>query len=99
MWQVTGTPRRRRSGQEGRFRPCILGEVAAALSKAKVVGVMDRSISFGLEAGPLFHELRSYMGAGGDKMSSFVYGLGGLIQFVDHCLDDVHQRFAFRRHK
>jgi pyruvate ferredoxin oxidoreductase alpha subunit len=59
------------------FRPACGVEIATALGRAKAVGVMDRSISFGMEGGPVFHEIRSYMGGGGDKMSSYVYGLGG----------------------
>jgi pyruvate ferredoxin oxidoreductase alpha subunit len=33
-------------------------------------------VSYGLAGGPVFHEVRSYVGAG-DRLISYVYGLGG----------------------
>lgn len=63
------------------FRPFPAKELAEALSHVQVVGVMDRSISFGSmnNAGPLFLELcaatRIY---GGDMpIVDYVFGLGG----------------------
>jgi len=59
------------------YRPFPGPEIIAALRHVPVVGVLDRSISFGLEGGPLFNEIRSF--AYGEKMllSSWIYGLGG----------------------
>ncbi|MBC7224969.1 MAG: pyruvate ferredoxin oxidoreductase [Anaerolineae bacterium] len=63
------------------FRPFPAKELAEALAHVQVVGVMDRSISFGSmnNAGPLFLELcaatRIY---GGDMpIVDYVFGLGG----------------------
>jgi len=62
------------------FRPFVGKVFIDALASAKVVGVMDRSVSFGLEGGPVFHELRS--AAFAEKrfdleFRSAIYGLGG----------------------
>jgi len=59
------------------FRPFPVQQVVESLSKPQVVGVFDRSISFGLEGGPLFHEIRSHMYGAGKPILPFVYGLGG----------------------
>ncbi|HUT32586.1 MAG TPA: pyruvate ferredoxin oxidoreductase [Planctomycetota bacterium] len=60
------------------YRPFPGPQITAAIRNAKAVGVMDRAISYGLNGGPLFHEVRS---AAYGKMSvpfaSYVYGLGG----------------------
>jgi pyruvate ferredoxin oxidoreductase alpha subunit len=58
------------------FRPFPGEEIAAALRRVGAVAVLDRSISYGLPGGPLFHELRSFV-AGGPRVVSYVYGLGG----------------------
>lgn len=59
------------------FRPFPAEEVRKALSGKKVIGVLDRAMSFGMEGGPIFSEIRSVLY--GEKMpvKSFVYGLGG----------------------
>ena len=59
------------------FRPFPVKPLCDALSKVKVVGVFDRSISFGLEGGPLFHEIRSHLYGSDQAILPFVYGLGG----------------------
>ena len=59
------------------FRPFPIKQIRQALSRAKVVGVFDRSISFGIEGGPLFHEVRSSLYGGRQPVVPFVYGLGG----------------------
>lgn len=59
------------------FRPFPGREIVKALSKVRAVGVFDRSISFGLEGGPLFNEVRSFAFGSDFKMASFIYGLGG----------------------
>ena len=58
------------------FRPFPGEEIAAALGHVGTVAVLDRSISYGLAGGPLFHEIRSFMNHG-DRLLSYVYGLGG----------------------
>jgi len=62
------------------FRPFPGKEVLEVLNKAKAVAVMDRAISFGLEGGPLFNEIRSFAYEYANKglmLKSFIYGLGG----------------------
>ena len=54
-------------------------EFAKVLGKAKVVGVMDKSASFGGHGGPLFTEIRSALYGVPDapKIHNWIYGLGG----------------------
>jgi len=61
------------------FRPFPAEALAKALGKAKVVGVMDKSASFGGHGGPLFTEVRSalYGKAKAPKVHNWIYGLGG----------------------
>jgi len=59
------------------YRPFPGSEIAGALRGIGAVAVMDRSISYGLRGGPLFHEIRSFVSAGGPALISCVYGLGG----------------------
>jgi len=60
------------------FRPFPYEAVAKALEGAKVIGVMDRSMSYGANA-PLFGEVKNALFdcAKKPKMQSFVFGLGG----------------------
>lgn len=61
------------------FRPFPAEIIAKALGKAKVVGVMDKSASFGGHGGPLFTEIRSalYGKSKAPKVHNWIYGLGG----------------------
>jgi len=59
------------------FRPFPGAELRAALAKARAIGVLDRAISFGLEGGPVFHEVRSHLYGDARPILPFVYGLGG----------------------
>ena len=61
------------------FRPFPAEVLAKALSHVKVVGVMDKSASFGGCGGPVFTELRSalYGMANAPKIHDWIYGLGG----------------------
>jgi len=60
------------------FRPFPAQEILDAVKGVKVLGIMDRSISFGLEGGPVFNEIRS---AAFDRpellLKGYIYGLGG----------------------
>jgi len=58
------------------FRPFPGEEIADALRHVGAVAVLDRSISYGLPGGPLFHEIRSFA-KGDSRLVSYVYGLGG----------------------
>jgi len=62
------------------FRPFPAAEIASALSGMKVVGVMDKSVSFGGWGGPVFTEIRSalYQSLNGmPPVHNWIYGLGG----------------------
>jgi len=61
------------------FRPFPTEEIINALKNAKVVAVMDRSMSFGGFGGPVFHEVRHvlYDAASHPYVINYVYGLGG----------------------
>jgi len=59
------------------FRPFPYEELREALGKAKAVAVMDRSISFGAQAGPLALEVRSALYGLSLPVRDYIYGLGG----------------------
>lgn len=64
------------------FRPFPAREIAGALSHLKVVGVMDKSASFGGWGGPVFNEVRSALygtgnGTARPPVVNWIYGLGG----------------------
>jgi len=61
------------------FRPFPVEEIVRALGKAKAVAVMDRSMSFGGNGGPVFHEIRHalYDAHTHPYVVNYVYGLGG----------------------
>ncbi|MEM2972050.1 MAG: transketolase C-terminal domain-containing protein [Candidatus Bathyarchaeia archaeon] len=61
------------------FRPFPFEDVAKTLGKVKAVAVMDRSISFGGQGGPVFHEIRHalYDAPSHPYVINYIYGLGG----------------------
>lgn len=60
------------------YRPFPGRRLIAALRGAKAVAVVDRAISYGLDGGPIFHELRSFAhGTLNVPFASYIYGLGG----------------------
>ncbi|HPD16419.1 MAG TPA: pyruvate ferredoxin oxidoreductase [Planctomycetota bacterium] len=60
------------------YRPFPGPQIIQAIRHAKAVGVLDRAISYGLNGGPLFHEVRSAAyGRMTAPFASYVYGLGG----------------------
>ena len=66
------------------FRPFPGPQIIEAIGDAKAVAVMDRAISYGLEGGPLFHEIRSFAYGKLDvPFASYIYGLGGRDIIVD----------------
>ena len=67
------------------FRPFPTEQIREALAGARVIGVMDRSDSFGAQGGPLFTEIRSAMfeAATRPQIFNFIYGLGGRDIFPD----------------
>jgi pyruvate ferredoxin oxidoreductase alpha subunit len=60
------------------FRPLPEDAIKGILSKAKVVGVIEKDVSIGLGKGALASEIRDVMyGASAPKILSFIAGLGG----------------------
>ena len=61
------------------FRPFPWTIIANLLSKVKVVGVMDRALSFNGEGGPLFTDIKAalYTAPAHPQVINYIYGLGG----------------------
>lgn len=61
------------------YRPFPTEAVASALRKARAVGVVDRSVSFGWNSGPVHQDVLAAMAKHGLRMScqSFIGGLAG----------------------
>ncbi len=73
------------------FRPFPVKEVREALSGAKAVAVLDRSVSFGAQGGPVMMEVRSALyGETAPPIKGFIYGLGGRDINPDH----INQAFT-----
>jgi len=70
------------------FRPFPFEQVRRLLMGAQAVGVLDRSLSFGL-GGPLYHEVRSALRSSAQPLLNFAYGLGGR----DLSLEEVRDVF------
>jgi len=60
------------------FRPFPYEEIANVLKNAKVIGVLDRSMSFGANA-PVYSEIKNslYDSERKPKLQSYIFGLGG----------------------
>ncbi|MFP4401120.1 MAG: transketolase C-terminal domain-containing protein, partial [Candidatus Woesearchaeota archaeon] len=61
------------------FRPFPVAHIIDALSGKKIVGVLERSESFGAMGAALFNEIRSSLYESKDrpKLVEYIYGLGG----------------------
>ena len=61
------------------FRPFPAATVAEALGDKKAIGVLDRSLSFGAQGGPVFLEVITSLFTHGfsPKVLNYAYGLGG----------------------
>ncbi|MDD3887973.1 MAG: pyruvate ferredoxin oxidoreductase [Patescibacteria group bacterium] len=72
------------------FRPFPYQEIAKALSKAKKVAVLDRSIAFGANP-PLYSDVMFSLSSQKlqPQVASYIYGLGG----HDTVLDDIRKVF------
>ncbi len=73
------------------FRPFPFEALKKALSGVKVVGVMDRSIAFGAEGGPVWLEARSALYGDSKPILNFIYGLGGRDISIEQ-IGDVFER-------
>jgi pyruvate ferredoxin oxidoreductase alpha subunit len=61
------------------FRPLPVEQIIKALENVKAVAVMDKSMSFGGQGGPVFHEVRHvlYDVPAHPYVLNYIYGLGG----------------------
>jgi pyruvate ferredoxin oxidoreductase alpha subunit len=61
------------------FRPLPVEGIVEALGKVKAVAIMDKSMSFGGNGGPVFHEVRHvlYDLPAHPYVLNYIYGLGG----------------------
>ena len=61
------------------FRPFPSEELTQLLSRFEAVAVLDRAVSFGAAAGPLFTEISSALFASNHRplLVNYIYGLGG----------------------
>jgi len=61
------------------FRPLPVEGIVRALGKVKAVAIMDKSMSFGGNGGPVFHEVRHvlYDSSSHPYVTNYIYGLGG----------------------
>jgi pyruvate ferredoxin oxidoreductase alpha subunit len=79
------------------FRPFPGNEIARALAHVPVVGVMDRSISFGLQGGPVFNEIRSFAYGQKNQFYGYIYGLGGRDINVNEMLHAIRELSEARK--
>jgi pyruvate ferredoxin oxidoreductase alpha subunit/phenylglyoxylate dehydrogenase alpha subunit len=68
------------------YRPFPLAAIRQAISKVKAVGVVDRSVSFGWNAGPVYQDILTAIYSQVEKIPvlSFIGGLSGADITVDH---------------
>ncbi len=61
------------------FRPLPVEDIRSALANVKALAVMDKSLSFGGNGGPVFHEVRHllYETVNRPYVVNYIYGLGG----------------------
>jgi pyruvate ferredoxin oxidoreductase alpha subunit/phenylglyoxylate dehydrogenase alpha subunit len=75
------------------FRPFPLQALQQALNQAETIGVVDRSVSFGWNAGPVYQELLSALYFLGKHVPvlSFIGGLAGADITVEHFLQVIER--------
>lgn len=68
------------------FRPYPLEPMIQAISKVKALGIVDRSVSFGWNAGPVYQEMLSTVCRSGRfiPIASFIGGLAGADITIPH---------------
>jgi pyruvate ferredoxin oxidoreductase alpha subunit len=76
------------------FRPFPLDEVRDALKHLKACAVLDRSIAFGADGGPVNVEVKAalYGVNNTPMMANYIYGLGGKpidLEHIDIVFDDL----------
>ena len=77
------------------YRPFPVQAIAAALAPVKAVGVVDRSVSFGWNCGPLFQDTVGALHCAPRRIPamSFIGGLAGADLTIGH-FDQVIRRSA-----
>ncbi|MEM4260353.1 MAG: pyruvate ferredoxin oxidoreductase [Candidatus Woesearchaeota archaeon] len=77
------------------FRPFPSYEIKQALKDKKIIGVFDRSESFGAFGGPLFTEIRSALyELNNPKIVNYIYGLGGReinTSMIENVFNEIEQ--------
>jgi len=77
------------------FRPFPREKLSRVLKGKKAIGVLDRSVSYGWNCGPLFQEVRALTPEiGRVPMMSFIDGLANLditVTNIDKMIDDVYK--------
>lgn len=80
------------------YRPFPKERLTAALKGKKAIGVLDRSIAFGWDCGPIFQEIKALTpGIGIVPMLSFVDGLANMDitkPSIERMVDDIHSAAA-----
>src|SRR5512141_3034208 len=68
------------------YRPFPTDAIVGALSGVRAVGVVDRSVSFGWNCGPLYQDVAGALGRAGRQVPSmsFIGGLAGADLTTDH---------------
>jgi len=74
------------------YRPFPAKEIIDTLSACKAVAVLDRAACFGVEGGPLLHDVRSFAfeARSAFAVAPYVYGLGGRDINVEQILSVFH---------
>lgn len=76
------------------FRPFPREKLPQALKGKKAIGVIDRSVCFGWDCGPMYMEVRALSpDIGFIPMMSFIDGLGGMditIPHIERVIDEVY---------
>ncbi|MDZ7815059.1 MAG: pyruvate ferredoxin oxidoreductase [Planctomycetota bacterium] len=69
------------------FRPFPHDLLEEALGNVKAIGVMDRSLTFGMKYGPLCTEVMATLYGKSIPVRNFIYGLGGRDIFVEQIVE------------
>jgi pyruvate ferredoxin oxidoreductase alpha subunit len=74
------------------YRPFPNQEIIKQLQNVEVVGVLDRSLSFGAQGGPIFSDVRNafYDESTKPYLINYIYGLGGRDMTVD-LIGDIYK--------
>ncbi len=75
------------------FRPFPHEKLAETLGRLKSIAVLDRSISFGAQGGPVYMETRSAMYGKDIPIYNYIYGLGGRDLFPGQVESVYHDLF------